>query len=138
MDCWSLVKTGTALGPGLFPEAVQKMRRGLDPPASRDYCSAQPQVGRQVPLLETSYLLYIFSFTFTKPVQCGHKAASGKAVLNAAWFCNPWASPLPSSAARVQAAFLTAARQPQSEKLFLSIGLYADVVQLPCPNREGS
>ena len=40
--------------------------------------------------------------------------------------------------ARVQAGFVTAAQQPQLEKLFLSIGLCADVVQFPCPNREGS
>lgn len=48
---------------------------------------------------------------------------------------------LPSTehrSARVQAAFVTVARQLQSEKLFLSIGLSAGVVQLPCPNREGS
>lgn len=47
---------GATSGPGLFPEAVQKMWRGLNPHASRDYRSAQPRVGRPVPLLSQSSL----------------------------------------------------------------------------------
>lgn len=32
-------------GPGLFPKAVKKMWRGLDPTVSRDYHCAEPWAG---------------------------------------------------------------------------------------------
>lgn len=52
-------------GPGLFSEAVQKVWGGSDPPASRDYHSAQPWAGRQVPLLSQSSLkLHICSIFY--------------------------------------------------------------------------
>lgn len=52
-------------GPVLFPEAVQKIWRGLDPLVSRQYHSAQPRAGRQVPLLSQSSLkLHICSIFY--------------------------------------------------------------------------
>lgn len=96
------MQAGAASGPGLLPKAVQKMWGVLDPPVSRDYHRAQP--GWAGKFLCSASLAWnfisalILSLPFTKPVQCGCKATSGEAALNAAWFCSPRASPLPSPA----------------------------------------
>lgn len=141
-DCWALVQAGLASGPGLLPKAVQKMWRGLvSPEQGLSPCRAPSRQGgssAESVQLETSYLLYVLSLTFTKPVQCGCKAAPGETALNSRVVlghlpCLPQHHTLPCLYKQHLSLQLSSCNQKNK---FLSVGICTDVVQIPCPNRD--